>query len=170
MTRITFRLSLCKILSYPFLFYKQLYTRDRKSKIFLSSRHFFLWPVHLQSMTSVVSKQSKPLYEDIQKYCTKKWHHSTFVTPRDRNKRMTIAQSEFQFICRARPLSLFLSFSFSIGAPIYDILHLVTDANTMKEERVAQESSFTRIIKRDHHPYGMSRVLSASISACNLER
>lgn len=62
MTRNIFRLLLCKIFVLPCtsLFSICNYTRGRKSE-----RSFFR-RVHLQSMTSVVSKQSKSLYEAIQ--------------------------------------------------------------------------------------------------------
>lgn len=99
------------------------------------------------------------------KCCMKKWRHSAgveIVTPRDINKRMTIAQSEFQFIYQSRPLSLPLS------SPLFSCrrahLRRITPGNgrehTTREVRVAQERPFARIIKRDHHPSGVSWVPS----------
>lgn len=72
---------------------------------------------------------------------------------------MTIAQSEFQFIYRVRPLSLFLFLPrcssvllSAIGTLVAHLQRVTHGADHGEGGRVvgSRESPFARIIKRDH--------------------
>lgn len=122
MTRIIFRLLLCKIFVLPciFLFSRSNYTRGRKSK-----RSPF-WTSAL-TIDDIGSKQSKSLYEGMQSVVRKKWR----VRYASRQKQEDDDHSIGISIHLPSSFSLFFTFvSFSVGASIYDILQLVTDANT----------------------------------------